>query len=333
MPCLAPLLLPSTLLRRAIGRLLLTAALLAAGPAALAFDLQGHRGARGLLPENTLAAFERALRIGVTTLEMDAAVTADGVVVLSHDPVLNPDLVRGPDGQWIGEPLVLRQLTHAQLQAFDVGRLRPGSAYARTFGDQQPVDGARIPTLASVFELVKRLGAGHVQFDIETKMDLRNPQHTLAPEPFVQALLKVIREAGVEDRVMIQSFDWRTLQVVRALAPRIRTVYLSTQSPRFTNLDSPVWTAGFTLAEHGSAPAMVKAAGGHVWSPNYQALTADAVRQAHALGLKVVPWTVNAEADIGRVMDLGVDGIISDYPDRVRAEMQRRGMPLPPAVP
>src|SRR5687767_3456549 len=95
--------------------------------AAHAFDLQGHRGARGLLPENTLPAFERALRIGVTTLEMDAAITADGVVVVSHDPVLNPDLVRGPDGQWVTQPLVIRHLTHAQLQAYDVGRIRPGS--------------------------------------------------------------------------------------------------------------------------------------------------------------------------------------------------------------
>ncbi|HYD77238.1 glycerophosphodiester phosphodiesterase [Ramlibacter sp.] len=324
--------LPGRAAAHAALRWLLTAALLVAGTAAFAFDLQGHRGARGLLPENTLAGFERALRIGVSTLEMDAAVTADGVVVLSHDPVLNPDLVRGPDGQWITEPLVIRQLTHAQLQAFDVGRLRPGSAYARTFGEQQPVDGSRIPTLASVFELAKRLGAAHVQFDIETKIDLRNPQNTLEPEPFVQALLKVIREAGMEDRVMVQSFDWRTLQVLRKVAPRIRTVYLSAQLPRFTNLDSPVTTAGFTLAEHGSVPAMVKAAGGHVWSPNFQALTADAVRHAQSMGLEVVPWTVNAGADIARVLDLGVDGIISDYPDRVRAEMRKRGMALPPAV-
>lgn len=312
--------------------MLLAAALLGAGPCAVAFDLQGHRGARGLAPENTLVAFEQALRLGVSTLEMDAAITADGVVVVAHDPVLNPDLVRGPDGHWIAEPLVIRRLSHAQLQAYDVGRLRPGSAYARTFDGQQPVDGTRMPTLASVFELVRRLGADQVQFDIETKMDLRNPDHTLPAEPFVQALLEVIRKAGVEDRVMIQSFDWRTLQVVRTAAPRIRTVYLTTQSPRFSNLDSPVWTAGFTLAEHGSVPGMVKAAGGHVWSPNFQALTADAVRQAQALGLKVVPWTVNAPADIARVLDLAVDGLISDYPDRVRAEMQRRGMPLPPAV-
>lgn len=297
-----------------------------------AFDLQGHRGARGLLPENTLPAFERALKLGVTTLEMDTAVTADGVVVISHDPVLNADMVRGPDGQWLTQPVVIRNITYAQLQQYDVGRLRPGSNYARTFSQQQPIDGTRMPKLAEVFELIKRLKADHVQFDIETKMDLRNPANTLEPEPFVEAVVKVIREHGLEDRVMVQSFDWRTLQVLRKVEPRIRTVYLTTQSPRGSNLDSPVATAGFTLAQHGSVPGMVKAAGGHVWSPNFQALTAEGVKQGQAMGLKVIPWTVNEEADIARVLDLGVDGIISDYPDRVRKVMQAKGMKLPPAV-
>lgn len=299
---------------------------------AAAFDLQAHRGARGLLPENTLPGFERALRIGVSTLEMDAAVTADGVVVLSHDPVLNRDLVRGADGEWLSEPVAIRTLTQAQLQAFDVGRIRPDSSYARSFSQQQPVDGARMPTLAAVFELVKRMGADHVQFDIETKMDLRNPDNTLPPEPFVQAVLKVIREAGMEERVMIQSFDWRTLQVVRALAPRIRTVYLTTQSARGSNLDSPVYTAGLTLAEHGSVPRMVKAAAGHVWSPNFQALTQELLKEAQSLGLKVVPWTVNEPADMDRLIGWGVDGLISDYPDRLREAMRRHGLPLPPAI-
>lgn len=317
-------------IRQLLAALLATASILPF--AAHAFDLQGHRGARGLLPENTLPAFERALRIGVTTLEMDAAITADGVVVVSHDPVLNPDLVRGPDGQWVAQPLVIRHLTHAQLQAYDVGRIRPGSNYARTFAQQQPLDGTRMPTLASVFELVKKLGADRVQFDIETKMDLRNPDNTLPPQPFVEALLKVIREAGMEDRVMVQSFDWRTLQALRTAAPKMRTVYLTTQTPRGSNLDSPIATAGFTLAEHGSVPGMVKAAGGHVWSPNFPALTAEGVKLGQSLGLKVIPWTVNEEADIERVLAMGVDGIISDYPDRVRVVMQRRGMPLPPAL-
>lgn len=178
-----------------------------ASPLAVAFDLQGHRGARGLMPENTLPAFERALAIGVTTLELDTGITADGVVLVSHDPVLNPDLVRGPDGQWVTVPTPIRSLTWAQLQQYDVGRLRPGSRYAQQFPLQQAVDGTRMPKLAALFERVKSLGANAVQFDIETKIDPRRPELTLAPEPFVQALLAVIREHGMEERVMVQSFD------------------------------------------------------------------------------------------------------------------------------
>lgn len=310
--------------------LVLLLAALAMG--AHAFDLQGHRGTRGNLPENTLPAFERALRIGVTTLEMDAAITSDGVVVISHDPVLNPDLVRGPDGQWVAPGLVIRNMTYAQLQQYDVGRLKPGSNYAKQFPIQQAVDGTRIPKLSEVFDLVKRLGASEVQFDIETKIDLKNPANTLEPEPFVRALLQEIRDAGMEERVMIQSFDWRTLQVLRTLAPKMRTVYLNWQTRNGSSLESPVYNAGFMLRDQGSVPAMVKAAGGHTWSPNYPSLSADLVKQGQSMGLKVIPWTVNEEADIARMLDWGVDGIISDYPDRVRAVMDKRGMALPAPV-
>ena len=122
----------------------------------MAFDLQGHRGARGLAPENTLAGFARALEIGVTTLETDLAVTKDGVIVLSHDPVLNPDIVRGPDGQWLAAPgPAINSLTLAELKRYDVGRIKPGTKYAQQFAGQTPVDGQRIPTLAELFDLAK----------------------------------------------------------------------------------------------------------------------------------------------------------------------------------
>jgi glycerophosphoryl diester phosphodiesterase len=147
------------------------------------------------------------------------------------------------------------------------------------------------------------------------------------------------------ERTMIQSFDWRTLQVIRKEAPEIRTVYLTMQGRFLDNIctgagnansaTSPsdcgesAWTAGFQMKEHGSVPKMVKAAGGHIWSPNYNDLDAAKLAEAKALGLVVIPWTVNDPAHIARMLDLEVDGIISDRPDRVREEMQRRGMPLP----
>ena len=316
--------------------------------AAHAFDLQGHRGARGLLPENTLPAFARALSLGVTTLEMDAAITKDDVVIVSHDPALNPNITRGPDGKFLDKRgPIIKDTTYAELQRYDVGRLKPDTNYAKTFPDQVAVDGTRMPKLSEVFDLVKRSGNTTVQFDIETKVFPLAPDDTLAPDVFARRLVKEIRAAGMEKRTMIQSFDWRTLQVIQKEAPEIRTVYLTARRTFLDNICTGVgatkptstpdecgpsaWTAGFQLKEHRSVPRMVKAAGGHTWSPHYNDLDRALRDEAKALGLVVVPWTVNDAAAIAKVMDLDVDGIISDRPDRVRDEMKKRGMALPPA--
>ncbi|MFN3571782.1 MAG: glycerophosphodiester phosphodiesterase [Polaromonas sp.] len=299
-------------------------------PPAAAFDLQGHRGARGLAPENTLPAFERALAIGVSTLELDIGLTADGVVVITHDPYLNPLITRDAAGQWLaGRGPLVRALGLAQLQAYDVGRIQPGTPYASTFSNQQPLDGTRIPTLAALFERVKLLGATGVRFNIETKLNPEQPADTASAEQMTEALLKVVRDAGMLTRVSIQSFDWRTLQIVQRLEPSIPTVYLSIQTTNTNNINSGAWTAGFKIAEHASVPAMVKAAGGAVWAPNGGALTQALVQQAQALGLKVIPWTINQAADMERLIAWGVDGLITDYPDRLREVLRQRQLPLP----
>ena len=300
---------------------------------ALALDLQAHRGGRGLRPENTLAAFENAIRIGVTTLELDIAVTADGVAVISHEPALYPGTARDADGRWLKEtgPLIL-SLTLAELQRYDVGRLNPDLAYGKPFATQQAADGQRIPTLASLFALVRRLGANDVQFDIETKVFPNRPNDTVAPDVFVKTLLAVIAEAGMTDRVMIQSFDWRTLELVQRLAPRMRTVYLTVQSRNASNVDDPAWTAGRLARDYASVAAMVKAAGGTIWAPNFASIDASGAMRAHELGLQLIPWTVNEPADMRRLIDWGVDGIITDYPDRLRDVMRERGLALPPSL-
>ena len=305
---------------------------------AAAFDLQGHRGARGLAPENTLPAFERALAIGVTTLELDVAITRDGVLVISHDPALNPEITRGPDGQFLRAPgPLIHHHSLAELRRFELGRIKPGSRYAAQFPDQVAVDGTRLATLAELFAMVRRSGNEIVRFDIETKVSPLAPADTLAPEPFARALIAAIREAGMASRSTIQSFDRRTLQLVQREAPDIATVYLSAQQPWLDNIgagsatDSP-WTAGWRYRDHGSVPKLVQAAGGRTWAAYFGDLDAAAVQQAHALGLQVLAWTVNDPAQIARLMDLGVDGLISDRPDRVRAEMARRGLALPPTT-
>ena len=293
------------------------------------FDLQGHRGARGLAPENSLPAFARALDLGVSTLELDVGVTRDGVVVVHHDTTLNPDTTRDADGRWLAQRgPAIQALSFDELQRYDVGRLKPGSAYGKPFAEQQGADGVRVPRLADVFALVQQRGNTRVRFNVETKLSPLQPAATLAPAEFVRVLVADLRRAGMAGRSSIQSFDWRTLQAVQQQAPEIPTVYLSTARTLAPVDGKPTpWTAGIDPAAHGgSAPRMVRAAGGTTWSPSAGALTAAQVAEAHALGLKVVVWTVNDVPTMNRLLDMGVNGIISDRPDLVGQELQRRGM-------
>ena len=315
-----------------VGFLLLTSS-------AQAFDLVGHRGARGLAPENTLPAFARALSLGVTALELDTAITKDGVVVISHSPSLNPDITRDKYGKWLEKPgPPIHSLTFDELQQYDVGRLKPNTNYARLFSEQRAADGMRIPRLADLFALVKKSGNEQVRCNIEIKVSPLKPGETLDPETSAKMVVELVQKEGMEARVSILSFDWRTLQVVQKIAPEIPTVYISVQQRSFDNIaaDKPggsPWTAGFQHQDHGSVPGMVKAAGGKIWSPYFGDLAEAKLKEAHNLGIKVVVWTVNEPTQIKKMLDLGVDGIISDRPDLVRQAMAERGMALPSATP
>ena len=319
---------------RTIAPLIVVTTMAAALPVQ-AFDLQGHRGARGLAPENTLAAFAKALEIGVTTLETDLAVSSDGVLVLSHDPVLNPDIMRGADGKWLAAPgPAINTMTLAEIKRLDVGRLDPSGKYARQFPGQKPADGARIPTLAELFELVER-SKKPVRFNIETKLSPEAPTQTPDPDTFARLVVEAIRKAGLASHATIQSFDWRTLMAAKRLAPEIETVCLTSPPTLRDKNDgarrapSP-WLAGLDPADHGgSAPRLAKAAGCGTWSPRFSELTPALVEEAHGLGLKVVPWTVNARDDMVRIIGMKPDGLITDYPDRAREVMAEKGLPLP----
>ena len=314
------------------------------GEAALAaekaFDLQGHRGTRGLRPENTLPAFAHALTLGVTTLELDTAVTKDGVVVVTHDSALNPDITRDASGRFLDAtgPTML-SLTFAEIQKYDVGRLKPGTAYAKRFADQVAVDGTHIPKLSDVFALARRSGNADVRFNIETKLDPRLKDATPPAEAFAVAVVKEIRAAGLEKRATIQSFDWSTLMVAKKIAPEIATVCLTTQQGADDNIgvgraQKSAWLGGLDIRDFGgSVPKAVKAAKADVWSPNYVDLSPALVAEAHGLGLSVIPWTANDPVDMARLVDMGVDGLISDRPDLLRDVLAKKGRALPPAFP
>jgi glycerophosphoryl diester phosphodiesterase len=307
---------------------------LCAGGEVMAFDIEAHRGGRALFPENTLPSFANALSMGVNTLELDIGVTRDGAVVVSHERKLSPDLARGPDGVYVappGTPFV--QLRLEDVKRYDVGQIRPGSSYAAQFPDQRAVPGTRIPTLIEAFDLVRRSGDGAVRFNIETKIDPNHPEESPDPQRFVSVLLDLAQTERMSDRIMVQSFDWRTLQLVQKQAASIPTVYLTQQKGAGATIaldKATEWTAGFNPGDYGhSLPRTIKAAGGAIWSPYFRDVDADLIAESHRLGLKVVVWTVNKPDDIAAMIDIGVDGIISDHPDALRKVAGEKGIVLP----
>ena len=260
--------------------------------------------------------------------------TRDDVPVISHNPTLNPDIVR--DGaDWLaraGPPI--RSLRAAELRRYDIGRLNPASRYARDFPEQRPADGERFPTLAELVQLVKA-APRPVRLNVETKLTPDDAGDAPDPAAFARVVVEVLKDAQILDRVTIQSFDWRTLVEVRKLDPRIRTSCLTIESTSMNTMTPAAdgasrWHAGLSLAkEGGSVPALVKAAGCSTWSMFWRNLTPALVAEAHARGLAVLPWTVNDPAEMQRLIDAGVDGIITDYPDRLRRVMTASGMALP----
>ena len=290
---------------------------------AMAFDLQGHRGARGLEPENTLPSFARAIAAGASTLELDVGISADGAIVVAHDRRLNPEITRDASGAWIAAPGPrLRDLSLAEIKRFDVGVIRQDTAYARSFAGQGARPGTAMPTLAEVVALA---GAARPRFNIETKISPLAPDDTRAAPDFARAVIAEIRRLGIADRTTLQSFDWRTLALVRRRAPGVATAALSAQRPDFDTVASGAWTAGLDLAAHGgSVPRLVQSLGAPIWSPNFRDLTPERLAEARALGLRVIPWTVNDPADIERLMAWGVDGLISDDPALVLRVLKSR---------
>ena len=307
--------------------------LLAGAPAAQAaapFDLEAHRGGRGLRPENTLASFGNALQLGVTTLELDTGVTKDGVVVVSHERRISSLECSGP---YVG--MLIKDLTLKQIKQLDCGRRNPPSPSTDPFvGTQEAVPGTKMPTLAEVFALANRYKANRVRFNIETKIDPTLPKETVGPGAFARKVIAVIKRYKMTNRSLLQSFDWRTLVEARDLAPSLRRVALAQKS---TIYKGTPWTAGIEIGskpfEDGSLALAVKdELKAHVLSPNFADLTDRLIKSAHNRGLTVIPWTVNEKSDMTSLINRGVDGIITDYPDRLREVMDAKGLDTPDPI-
>lgn len=284
----------------------------------MGFELQGHRGARGLFPENSLEGFRAAAVLGVDAIELDVAVSADEAVVVFHDVALGGELVRGPDGAWLeGEPPLIRALTLAQLARYDIGRLRPGSDYAAAHARQKGADGVRIPTLAATFAATPGLC-----LDVELKTLPDRPEATVSPQRMAELTLDVATAADGLARLDIRSFDWRGVRAARALHPALPVTLLTEAK---TVASSALWWGGRRLADHAGSVAAAVAAemaalpGGlgprATWAPHRLGLTRADIEEAHRLGLRVIPWTVNDPEEMTRLLTWGADGICTDRPD------------------
>ncbi len=295
--------------------------------------LYGHRGCRGLMPENTLESFRHTLSLGIRAIEIDVLATRDGVPVVTHNPRLLADSTRDPDGRWLeGEGPRIHELTYQELQGYDVGALRPGSAYADLFPEQAVMPGLRVPAFAAVAALAAEPANADVWLNVEIKSDPGDPANTPPIPEFVRGVLTPIWRARIADRVLLQSFDWRILAEIRRQAPGLPLSYLTyldqPRRPPTPNIwaGSP-WMAGHALADHGgSLPRTIAAAGGQAWAPHYSDINRPLLEEARALGLLVNVWTANAPADIDRMIALGVDGIITDYPGRAQRRLMAFGL-------
>lgn len=256
--------------------------------------VHGHRGARATLPENTIPAFEYAIKAGVDVLEMDMAVTKDNVIVISHDPILQGPVCTGPQPS-----AVIHELTLEQVRQWDCGAVQNPR-----FPKQKTVPGTRMPTLDEVFSLADR---GNFDFNIETKSFPDKPEYTPSPEEFVRIVLGKIRNHKLEKRVILQSFDFRTLVAMKKLAPEIRL-------------------AALTETDQRDFAVIAREAQAGVISPNYHLVSREKVAAAHAAGLEVIPWTANTPADWDRLIAAGVDAIITDDPAALITHLKKKGL-------
>lgn len=314
------------------------------------FDIQAHRGGLGLTVEGTLAAFSRAMELGVTTVELDIQITRDGREVVTHDRKISAAKCRDTRPAWPGDPQYpyvgsyVKDLTFAQVRTLDCGSRR-----LPDHPDQELSPGARMPTLAEVFALARRHRAYGIKFNIETKVEAAAPHETAPREWFVDRVIREVARSGFARNVTIQSFDWGALMQVRRKAPWLPVVALA--QPEFLRVGQPgrsPWLGGLDIDDFDGSP--VKAAAsfgasalspvhgdpqdGTVGDDDYVPFTTkELVAEAHAAGLKVIPWTVDDEATMHKLIDDGVDGIITDYPDRLRKVAAERGFPLPKQYP
>ena len=312
------------------------------------YDMEFHRGGRDARPENTLYSYQYSLENGALTIECDMQMTADGHIVMSHNPALNPDLTTDAEGKRLqSSDRFICDMTLEELQTFNVGHMDPSIEYYELHGRTQVPADTFIPTLRQMFELVRDSGNMDIRMSIEAKV-YPDPAQGIKYEKnydynvFNERFLSLVNEFGFRDRVILQCFDWALLVKMKELDPGIRTIALYSEQPAWGTPDATTlwlgrdetspWLGGLNIHDFDGDP--VRAAhslGIDDVSPYFKEITKELTDEAHEFGMKVVPWTVNSRKDIEKIYEMGVDGIITDRPWVLREFLKEKGELLPPA--
>lgn len=312
-------------------------------------EVYGHRGTRSYSPENTIPGYQSALKMGIHWADMDIVITKKDDIFVSHDLWLNPNITRDKSGNFITKEnsLLFYNLTKKEIQKYDVGMTNPQSKYAKFFPDQVPVEKTKIPTLQEAIDFINEKSNKKVNFQMEIKTDAEHPEWSATPEKFASVLYQLLKKNHLIERTEIQAFDWRYLYAIQKLDKKIKTAYLvgSTEIAQMQDTNhlqkAGLWTGGQLLKDHNnSLPQMVKDLGGSCYEPEDITLTKEQLDESHQLGLKVVVWTWPEHFGkafdpdvVSRLIDWGIDGIITDDPARLNAMLAARGYQVPQNYP
>ena len=294
--------------------------------------IYGHRGARGDLPENTLESFKYLFDNAINAYETDILISKDLVPVITHDFRLDPSLTKDKEGNWIkDENIKIFDLTYDEISKFDVGSLNKLTRYGRRFVNQRSLENQKIPKLSELLELSSKNVLQNLLINLEIKSTPDEKNLTPDPKDLVQIVLNEINNSNLKEKIIISSFDWRILREVKKQSPEIPRAYLTFQQEKGMKIKKTIyskspWIDHIPLTIVYDLPKIIKELGGSAWHPYYKDINKKAVKDAHDNNLPVNVWTVNDEDDMLKMIEYGVDGIMTDYPLRLKNLCERRNI-------
>ena len=286
--------------------------------------IYGHRGARGDLPENTLDSFKYLFENNINAYETDILISKDLIPVITHDFRLDPSFTKDEEGDWItDENIKIFDLTYNEISKFDVGSLNKLTRYGRRFLNQRSLENQKIPKLDELLKLSSKNLSQDTIINLEIKSTPDEKNLTPGPKEMVQIVLNDIKKSNLQDKIIISSFDWRILREVKNQSPEISRAYLTFQQEKGMKIKKTIyskspWIDHIPLTIVYDLPKIIKELGGSAWHPYYKDINKKAVKDAHDYNLPVNVWTVNDEYNMLKMIEYEVDGIMTDYPLKLK---------------